>query len=76
MPRYILQQLDIHDPMMTTVASGIEVASMCWTVGTNPLGVDMSFEMRCMVGGLVWIGYEKILQPTTSSAFRSGRRLG
>ena len=65
MPRYILQQLDVHDPTMIKVASGVEVASMCWAVGTNPMDIDLSFEMRCLAGGLVWIGYEHLLQPTT-----------
>ena len=72
MPRYILQQLDVHDPTMIKVASGVEVASMCWAVGTNPMGIDMSFEMRCLAGGLVWIGYEQLLHPTTHSGMRLG----
>ena len=72
MPRYILQQLDVHDPTMIKVASGVEVATMAWTVGTNPMGIDMSFEMRCLAGGLAWIGYEYLLHPTThQQALRS-----
>ena len=72
MPRYILQQLDVHDPTMIKVASGVEVATMAWTVGTNPMGIDMSFEMRCLMGGLAWIGYEQLLHPTTHSGMRLG----
>mgnify|MGYP006892623661 CR=1 FL=1 len=75
MPRYILQQLDIHDPTMIKVASGVEVATMAWAVGTNPMGIGLSFEMRCLAGGLVWIGYEHLLQPAThQQALRSSSR--
>ena len=75
MPRYILQQLDIHDPAMIKVASGVEVATMAWAVGTNPMGIGLSFEMRCLAGGLVWIGYEHLLQPAThQQALRSSSR--
>ena len=50
MPRMILQALDIHDKMSNRVAAGIEAASLAYVVGANPLGVGMSFEMRCVVG--------------------------
>ena len=75
MPRYLLQQLDIHDPTLVRAAAAAEVASMCWAVGTNPMGIDMTFEMRCLAGGLVWFGYEQLLHPAPAHT-QASRRLG
>ena len=70
MPRMILQQLDIHDKMSHRIAAGIEAGSLAYVVGANPLGVGMSFEMRCVVGGLAWIAYEHALDPSQQSTAR------
>ena len=70
MPRMILQQLDIHDKMSHRIAAGVEAGSLAYVVGQNSLGLPMSFEMRCAVGGLAWIAYEHALDP---SSYRSHR---
>ena len=62
MPRLVLKMIGNTSSELHTAAAGVECGSMCYVVAQNPFNFPMSLQMRCIMAGVTWYAYEKMLQ--------------